>query len=143
MITIGVSHNFETAHRLPQLGGKCTNLHGHSWKVQWTFTGELDDNGIIADYGDLKKVLRGWVDEHLDHGAMLGADDPLTAVLKESGCKVYVFGRDQGTVDLAWPTVENVAIVLARLATRLREGVELVAVTVRETATNTCTVSGP
>jgi 6-pyruvoyl tetrahydropterin synthase/QueD family protein len=79
--TVTVRHNFETAHRLPRLGGKCTNLHGHSWWVEVTFEGTPSRDGVIADFGALKHALRAWVDGHLDHGAMLGVGDPLTLLL--------------------------------------------------------------
>jgi 6-pyruvoyltetrahydropterin/6-carboxytetrahydropterin synthase len=133
-----IEHNFETAHRLPFLGGKCENLHGHSWKVSIAFvayehdTG-MDSNGISCEYGRLKEVVRGWIDSRLDHGCMLGVKDPLLPVLLREDSKVYVFGDVVHLIDAAededytailpqpernyktmpWPTVEAVARMLA------------------------------
>src|SRR5882724_4774505 len=129
---VTVSHNFETAHRLPFLGGKCQNLHGHSWEVEVglanpAFLSGINEHGISIEYGLAKKVIRSWIDDKLDHGTMLGTDDALARssdTLDEMG-KVFIFGRplddfDQTLqhgvsdtyLDLPWPTVEAVARML-------------------------------
>ena len=115
--SVTVRHNFETGHRLPHLGGKCSNLHGHSWWVEVTFTGELHtSSGIIAEYGELKRLVRGWIDTHLDHGLMLGTEDPLREILAEHG-KVYHLAP--------WPSVEQVAEHLADVCQRLVDEAKL------------------
>lgn len=103
---VTVKHNFETAHRLPHIEGKCQSLHGHSWWVEMTASSSrLALGGILTEFGPFKAQLRSWIDEHLDHGAMLGPEDPLISVLQDEGSKVHVMDR--------WPTVENVAAMLA------------------------------
>lgn len=122
MNTIRIRHNFESAHRLPHLGGKCQSLHGHSWWAEVTLAGPVDRSGILVDFGQVKADLRTWIDLHLDHGAMLGAGDPLLPHLEAEGSKVFRFGAQSGTDsqdlarDLHWPTVENVAVLIARYA---------------------------
>lgn len=117
---VTVRHNFETAHRLPHLGGKCQNLHGHSWWVTIDIEApELAPDGTVVEFGELKSAVRGWIDEHLDHATMLGAGDPLVTSLAEQLCRVFVFGAAQHATDLLWPTVENVAVLLARVTTLL------------------------
>jgi 6-pyruvoyltetrahydropterin/6-carboxytetrahydropterin synthase len=119
--SITVEHNFETAHRLPHLPGKCRSLHGHSWRVAVTVNAPtLSGSRTVVEFGRFKKLMRGWIDEHLDHGTMLGLDDPLVAPLRDAGCKVFTFGSDvdgRGDwEDSPWPTVESVAELLARQA---------------------------
>lgn len=109
---VTVKHNFETAHRLPCLPGKCQSLHGHSWWVEWLFDEEMDSNGITLEYGALKKKLRTWVDHNLDHGTMLGADDNLVE-FKEMLGKTFIFGPGGEYPWRPWPTVEAVAEMLA------------------------------
>lgn len=146
--TVAVRHTFETGHRLPQLAGKCTSLHGHSWQVQVTVRGaQLDDNGVLLEFAHLKTQLRSWVDEHLDHGVMLGAADPLLPVLAAHG-KVFTFGHGLAAT-LPWPTVEAVATLLGTVSTGLLAtwmsdnpdgpALAVTAVVVRETAVNTAT----
>ncbi|MDI9829710.1 6-carboxytetrahydropterin synthase [Streptomyces sp. KAU_LT] len=106
---VTVKHNFETAHRLPHLPGKCTSLHGHSWWAEVTVAApELSRGGLVVEFGALKKEFRAWVDQHLDHGAMLGAHDALLPILRAHGSKVYEVA--------GWPTVEATAELLAQVA---------------------------
>ncbi|TDD07748.1 6-carboxytetrahydropterin synthase [Nonomuraea deserti] len=143
---ITVRHNFESAHRLPQLGGKCQNLHGHSWWVEATVAGETGTDGIVVEFHDLKSYLREWIDGNLDHGAMLGREDELVSALKAAGCKVFVFGDSDPSVGLEYPTVENVAELLIRVTagyirSRRWPGVRVSRVVVRETHVNAAEVT--
>ena len=105
MHEVTVRHNFETAHRLPHLDGKCQSVHGHSWWANVTVTADQLAGGLVVEFGPFKAALRAWIDTHLDHGSMLGPDDPLVPVLRSQGCKVHEVP--------GWPTVENVAAMIA------------------------------
>lgn len=144
---ITVEHTFETGHRLPHLEGKCTSLHGHSWKVAVTVTAPDVPDCTVVEFSTLKRSLRDWIDTHLDHGLMLGATDPLVPVLARYG-KVFRFGAQDPTdaeryaTGLAWPTVEHVAALLARVASgqllgcTRAPGANVSRVCVRETSVN-------
>lgn len=107
--SVTVRHNFETAHRLPHLSGKCENLHGHSWWAEVTVEAHaVDERGTVVEFGAFKRELREWIDRNLDHGAMLYRDDPLADLLEHEGCKVL---RTRNH-----PTVENTARMLAGVA---------------------------
>ncbi|MEO5362106.1 MAG: 6-carboxytetrahydropterin synthase [Magnetococcus sp. DMHC-8] len=66
---------FEAAHRLPYHDGKCHRLHGHSYRLELTFTGPVQpprsDNpqsGFVADFGLLDRLIRAeLIDRYLDH----------------------------------------------------------------------------
>jgi 6-pyruvoyltetrahydropterin/6-carboxytetrahydropterin synthase len=147
MRSISVRHNFEAAHRLPLLGGKCTNLHGHSWWATVTVsTPALDGYGTIVEFGGFKAHMRAWIDTNLDHGAMLGNQDPLAKILLEHGCKVFRFGYDWPGAD--WPTVEAVAEMIAdRAAMWLPpeppDGTHIARVVVTETHVNAAEWEAP
>jgi 6-pyruvoyltetrahydropterin/6-carboxytetrahydropterin synthase len=141
-----IRHNFETAHRLPHIGGKCQNLHGHSWWVEVTVVGEPGEDGIVIEFGAFKASLRTWIDVHLDHGSMLGADDDLVPALRAVGSKVFVFDVAEPSDGLRWPTVENVAELLRRVTeASIREegwtGVRVARVHVQETHVNAAAVA--
>jgi 6-pyruvoyltetrahydropterin/6-carboxytetrahydropterin synthase len=143
---VTVSHTFEAAHRLPHLPGKCQSLHGHSWRVDVAVSApDPNGDGILVEFGAFKRALRHWIDDQLDHATMLGPGDRLATTLLAEG-KVYLFDRGYST-GYRWPTVENVAATLARVATVTlglleAEDVPVAAkaavtrVVVRETATN-------
>jgi 6-pyruvoyltetrahydropterin/6-carboxytetrahydropterin synthase len=62
----------EAAHRLDKHNGHCSNLHGHSYKVEVTLEGSLNTDytsstyGMIKDFGDVKKDLQQVIGKH-DH----------------------------------------------------------------------------
>jgi 6-pyruvoyltetrahydropterin/6-carboxytetrahydropterin synthase len=61
-----VTH-FAAAHQLKMVARKCENLHGHNWKVEVRVVGdELDEAGILMDFGVLKKHVAEVMDT-LDH----------------------------------------------------------------------------
>jgi 6-pyruvoyltetrahydropterin/6-carboxytetrahydropterin synthase len=152
---ITVEHSFETAHRLPHLGGKCTSLHGHSWRVAVSVIApSLSDQATVVEFGALKAGIRQWIDAHLDHGTMLGVHDPLVEPLAAEGCKVFRFGTGRAgpagdaealAADLMWPTVEAVAVLVRRMSQGVLAAVPCAAgarvgqVFVRETHLNSAT----
>jgi 6-pyruvoyltetrahydropterin/6-carboxytetrahydropterin synthase len=52
---IGKTYRFEAAHHLPKVpdGHKCKNMHGHNYRIEVVFSGELDDRGFVADFAEL------------------------------------------------------------------------------------------
>jgi len=143
-----VTATVEAAHRIPHLGGKCVNLHGHSWQVEVTISAPELHGSVVVEFGAVKAGLRGWLEANLDHGVMLGADDPLCPVLLAAG-KVFRFGAsdprsdaERLARDLAAPTVENVAVLVARVAADVLDDLPAAGeatvsrVRVRETAAN-------
>lgn len=58
---------FEAAHVLPWHKGKCSRLHGHSYRLDITVTGPLDADGVVLDFADLTDVVRRAVIARCDH----------------------------------------------------------------------------
>lgn len=136
MFTVAVEHTFEAGHRLPHIEGKCQSLHGHSWSVLAEVTSATPQHeDVLIEFAIVKRVLRAWIDSRLDHGLMLGYDDVLLGVLPAHG-KVYAMGSDEYSEGLMWPTVENVAALIANVVRIDLPDVRVVRVTVRETPTN-------
>ena len=68
---------FEAAHRLPNVpeGHKCARLHGHSFFVRLTITGEVNpETGWLMDFDDIKNAF-GPLLEQLDHHSLLYTSD--------------------------------------------------------------------
>ncbi len=59
---------FEAAHKLPLVPSthKCSNLHGHSFKVRVTLDGPLNELGWVMDFSELKSICAPYIDI-LDH----------------------------------------------------------------------------
>lgn len=75
---------FEASHVLPHHDGKCSRLHGHSWKGRLICEGgelvqEGPRQGMLLDYSDMTKAIRPLVEEYLDHyhlNESLGLENP-------------------------------------------------------------------
>lgn len=61
---IRVEHTFDSATSLPG-HDRCEGLHGHTYRVECVVSGTPHD-GLLSDFRDVRKVLRGLCDP-LDH----------------------------------------------------------------------------
>jgi 6-pyruvoyltetrahydropterin/6-carboxytetrahydropterin synthase len=59
--------SFEAAHQLDWHSGACKNLHGHSYRLEVTVSGALDNHGIVIDFADLSAVVQRDVIDVFDH----------------------------------------------------------------------------
>lgn len=77
---------FEAAHKLPNVpdGHKCGRLHGHSYKVRVSISGEVDTyTGWIIDFDEIKKAWKPLLNL-LDHNYLNdieGLENPTCEVL--------------------------------------------------------------
>lgn len=62
---------FEAAHVLPFHPGKCARLHGHSYRLEVAIRGPLQTDGpargMIEDFDTIKRIVRTYVVDLLDH----------------------------------------------------------------------------
>ena len=56
---------------------------------------------MVADFGDIKDVIKEWVDTNMDHQMILSKDDPILKLLLDLNEPVYVMDEN--------PTAENIA----------------------------------
>lgn len=80
MLTISKEFTFDAAHRLyrPDLNesqnrdlyGKCSTLHGHTYRLQVTISGEIDAGGMILHFSDLKQLVRDKIISRYDHALL-------------------------------------------------------------------------
>lgn len=77
MIKITKIFRFEMAHAIFGYAGKCKNIHGHSYILHVTISGEGDTDhffaapGFIFDFKELKKIVNEKVITQLDHRLVL------------------------------------------------------------------------
>ena len=64
---------FEAAHALPNHEGKCRELHGHSYRIELHFEGEIkpargeSDDGMVLDFCEVSAWWRREVEPLVDH----------------------------------------------------------------------------
>ena len=67
MFELVVKGDIAAAHFLKGYEGPCRNLHGHTWQVEVTISGDkLDSIGMVADFAVVKKQLKEFL-MALDH----------------------------------------------------------------------------
>lgn len=65
--TLTKTFTFDSAHRLEEYEGKCSLLHGHTYKLEVTVSGRRDARGIILDFSEMKKIVEDRVINLFDH----------------------------------------------------------------------------
>lgn len=58
---------FDSCHNLLDYEGACANLHGHTYKIQVTFSGTCDEKGFVLDFKDVKRIMKELVVDRADH----------------------------------------------------------------------------
>ena len=120
-------------HRLLDYDGMCKHPHGHNAVAEIEIHADsLDARNMVADFGDIKRVVKGWVDRELDHRMILRRDDPLVKSLQSLGEPVYLLESN--------PTVERIARLIYDVSRE--QGLPVVRVTVWETPTSWSTYEG-
>lgn len=66
-VRVSKEFTFDSAHHLHCYEGKCQSLHGHTYKLQVIMSGKPDYRGIVIDFSDIKKLVKQFVLDRLDH----------------------------------------------------------------------------
>ncbi len=76
---VTVIKEFAAAHKLNNYPGNCSNIHGHTWKIELVIGGEnLDAIGMHIDFRYLKSVLEQIINDY-DH-TFLNEIEPFTII---------------------------------------------------------------
>ena len=85
-----------------------------------------------ADFTEVKRALKMWIDETLDHRMLLRKDDPVASLLERQGEPFFLMDEN--------PTAENIAKLIYRHART--QGLAVLEVRVWETPTSCASYSG-
>lgn len=133
MYYLKTEQSFDSAHFLKGYQGKCSNLHGHRWRVLAEIQGEqLQEEGrerdMLVDFGDLKRDLKKLCDD-LDHALIYETGslraNTIEALQEEEFKLIEVHFR---------PTAESFALYFYEKMTAL--GYDVRRITVYETPDN-------
>lgn len=95
MFTLVSENSFDAAHFLHGYNGKCSNIHGHRWRVVVEiFSDKLSDDkqtrGMVVDFDTLKEDIKQEVD-YFDHSLIIEAGtlkEKNYEALKEEGIRL-------------------------------------------------------
>lgn len=100
---------FDSGHRIPNHDGQCRHLHGHRYALEVTLTGEVADHpgkaddGMVLDFGDIKRLANQHVVELWDHAFLVAKEDEKLVTFLAS------LPNHKTVVMEHVPTVENLA----------------------------------
>jgi 6-pyruvoyltetrahydropterin/6-carboxytetrahydropterin synthase len=58
---------FDAAHNLVRYHGKCERLHGHTYRMSVAVKGTPDDEGMVVDFLEVKRIVNEEVVSKFDH----------------------------------------------------------------------------
>lgn len=126
----------EAAHRLMRHGGKCQNLHGHSYKFIVTAESDsLDDQGMVIDFSFLDNFM-DLAFGHLDHATVLEKSDPLVPTLEALNLRLVVYDCPPTAEAMARDTYNK----LSELLKGFNSSIRVSSITIYETEKNCATV---
>lgn len=137
IVRITKEFSFEMAHALWNYDGACRNIHGHSYRLFITISGEPVRDpgdpkfGMVLDFKDLKHLIKKPIVDFLDHSLAVykEAEGESLSRVKQMYEKVHVFDFQ--------PTCENLVLyIVERIKDMLPAGLGLSAVRLFETATS-------
>jgi len=137
VIRVTKRFHFEMAHTLYNYDGVFSNLHGHSYDLEVTVTGQAfhgaghPRDGMVIDFHDLKNLVKTHIIDRFYHALMINSLIPEEQVsaLASTTQRMLVVGFQ--------PTTENlVAYIAGILSPLMPEGVSLFSVRLAETVTS-------
>lgn len=107
-MTVSREIQCDIGHRIPFHKAACANVHGHRYRIIATLEGPVQrreqqsDDGMVTDFGDLKRLMMSEIHDVVDHAFMVWKnDEPLRGFLEEQGYRLLVMN--------SIPTAENFA----------------------------------
>lgn len=128
MISITKKIEFEAAHRISNYPGSCSEIHGHTYKLEVTVLGEINpETDMVMDFKNLKDILQKTVIAHVDHAL----------ILKSSTENQTFFSSYPGKI--TWmqsePTAEQMLLwMVSSITPHLPSGVSLLKLKLHETS---------
>lgn len=140
-MTISKEFRFEASHILPKHPGKCSRLHGHSWRLEVTVQGSVHhDSGFVMDYGQLSAKVNPLIEE-LDHRHLGSWDIPLQ-MLDLSTDWLLEHNENWAAPGLSknfYPSSENLIVWIGERL--LERGLDWHQLRLNETCTSSCVLN--
>lgn len=92
---------------------------GESWIVDLELTGELDHAGMVFDFGLIKKQIKAYIDDCLDHKLAVPVDSPALKQFQAEPSIHLVWHYPMGVIDMQAP-VCSTAVIEAATITRAK-----------------------
>lgn len=137
--TITRKGSFDSAHRVMNERMKCFNVHGHTYLYELTYEfSSIETIGYAIDFKEIKRVGCQWIDDMLDHGAILNPQDKeVIFACEATKSKLWLMSLN-GEEAYCNPSVENIAKEIFLAVSYLSDNTELCLKRVRLWETPNC-----
>ena len=71
---------------------------GETWLVDVILSGELNDEGMVFDFGHVKKEIKAMIDTYADHALLVPAANNAVTVVEKSDAREVTLNQDDGNV---------------------------------------------
>ena len=107
---------FDSAHMLSNYDGKCSNLHGHTYKLQVTLDGRVDPlNNMVVDFNVLKEILNETVMNKFDHAIIFSNPEFRNEAEDDLYTWAELYGKNYVVIPNGKTTCENIAPYIKQL----------------------------
>ena len=128
MLSITKIFTFEAAHRISDYQGACCHLHGHSYVLHVTVSGNDLEKDMLLDFIVLKKIVQEEIINVWDHSLILKESDKNRLDFAEIEQKVFWMTHE--------PTAERILLWMKdKIIPQLPSQVKLESLVLHETAT--------
>ncbi len=134
-VSITKVFSFDTAHALENYPGKCRAIHGHTYTLHVTVSGEVRNetghpfDGMIIDFTELKSWVNDAVIRKLDHCLLLKKGSNLSKLNYPEWDRIYLTEYQ--------PSCENILLDICRsLHASVPEGLKIRKLRLFETPTS-------
>ncbi len=69
---------------------------GESWHTDIVLEGKLNDESMICDFSIVKKMIKKWLDDHIDHCLAIPTEHPLVSLVKYDERTHFKFAGTNG-----------------------------------------------
>ena len=98
--------NVDFSYLHPQRG-----LLGESWLVQLELDGSLNEQGMICDFGIVKKAVKDWFDEVVDHTLVVPTGMPRLSYQQAEGYTTLEWQYEDGQPFRCYSPIEAITLV--------------------------------
>lgn len=122
-LTVTKEFTFDCAHILSNHEGHCSNLHGHTYRLEVTATSNMiregSSEGMIVDFKDLKNIVKDIIVDKFDHSFLFWekgsrAEKEIADIVEKYSMKIVKLKQR--------PTAENIALfIINKLNEHLRD----------------------
>lgn len=73
-------------------------LVGETWLANIELQGALDEQGMVCDFGEVKKTIRNWLDTYIDHRLVIPGDAKQLQLKQHNNYDALTWQCDKGTI---------------------------------------------